>query len=238
MNGSQRTPTDVWSSVSAVLFDLDGVITPTADVHQRAWLEALSAFAASTDDYHNFIDGRPRIDGVRGFLRSRDIKLPDGSPDDEPSLTSVHGLAARKNLLFLQILESEPFSAYPGSLRALDFLEDQGVPFALVTSSKNAEAVLAASGLVGRFPIVVDGKRAEQEGLLGKPAADTYLRAAALLGFAPSQCAVVEDAVSGVSAGRAGGFCLVLGVDRGAGVEALMHAGADVVVGDLQETLQ
>ena len=231
-------PTQVWSSINAVLFDLDGVITPTADIHQRAWLDALSAFTASTDDYHNFIDGRPRIDGVRGFLRSRNIELPEGSPDEEPSLSSVHGLAARKNFRFLQILKSEPFSAYSGSLNALDFLEDQGIPFALVTSSKNANAVLTSSGLAGRFSIVVDGNRAEQEGLLGKPAADTYLRAATLLGFTPSQCAVVEDAVSGVSAGRAGGFGLVLGVDRGAGREALLNAGADAVVRDLQETLR
>lgn len=227
----------MWSSVGAVLFDLDGVITPTADLHQRAWLEALSDYSASTDDYHAFIDGRPRVDGVRGFLRGRDIDLPEGSPDDDPSVSSVHGIAARKNALFLEILQREPFAAYPGSLRVLDFLDDQGTPFALVTSSKNAEAVLTSSGLHERFQVVVDGNRAHQERLAGKPSPDTYLRAASLLGFPPQQCAVVEDAVSGISSGRSGRFGLVLGVDRGVGREALISAGADLVVQDLDETL-
>lgn len=237
MERTPHTTTNLWSSVSAVLFDLDGVITPTAEIHQRAWLEALSTFDATTDDYHNFIDGRPRIDGVRGFLHGRNIELPDGSPNDQPSVASIHAIAARKNHLFLQILENETLEAFPGSLNTLDFLEAQGTSFALVTSSKNADAVLKASGLTGRFQHVVDGNRAQQEGLLGKPSADTYLRAASLLGFAPSVCAVVEDAVSGVSAGRNGEFGVVLGVDRGAGVEALINAGADLVVRDLQETL-
>ncbi len=227
----------VWSQVTAVLFDLDGVITPTADIHQRAWLQALSNFDADETDYHNYIDGRPRLDGVRGFLHGRSMTLPEGSPSDAASTSSVHGIAALKNSIFLHILEHEPFSGYPGSLAVLSDLEQRLTPFALVTSSKNAEPVLRASGLRERFSIIVDGIRAEEESLRGKPAPDTYLRAASLLGVAPIDCAVVEDAVSGVMAGHAGGFGTVIGVNRGAGRDALIAAGADLVVDDLQETL-
>lgn len=235
--GVPHPSSDIWSSVSAVLFDLDGVITPTAEVHQRAWLEALSEFGATVDDYHMFLDGRSRIDGIRGFLLGHCIELPEGDSSDEPSNSSIHGIAARKNALFLDLLEQEPFSPYSGSVNVLDFLDSQHTPFALVTSSRNAEAVLRSSGLTERFEIIVDGNRAQREGLLGKPSADTYVRGADLLGLPPRQCAVVEDAVSGVTAGRNGGFGFVLGVDRGAGVEALTEAGADAVVRDLQETL-
>ncbi|MGA1219752.1 MAG: HAD family hydrolase [Ilumatobacteraceae bacterium] len=227
----------VWSQVTAVLFDLDGVITPTADIHQRAWLQALSDFDADETDYHNYIDGRPRLDGVRGFLRGRSLTLPEGNPSDAASTSSVYGIAALKNSIFLHILEHEPFSGYPGSLAVLSDLEQRLTPFALVTSSKNAEPVLRASGLRERFSIIVDGIRAEEESLRGKPAPDTYLRAASLLGVAPIDCAVVEDAVSGVMAGHAGGFGTVIGVNRGAGRDALIAAGADLVVDDLQETL-
>ena len=227
----------VWSQVTAVLFDLDGVITPTAEIHQRAWLQALNDFSADETDYHTFIDGRPRLDGVRKFLAGRNINLPEGSAGDAPSTLSVHGIAALKNSLFLHILDHNPFSAYPGSLAVLSALEDQQTPFALVTSSKNAGPVLRASGLHDRFSIIVDGIRADEESLSGKPSPDTFLRAAALLDVAPCDCAVVEDAVSGVAAGRAGGFGKVIGVDRGAGRDALIAAGADLVVSDLQETL-
>ena len=227
----------VWSQIDAVLFDLDGVITPSAELHQRAWLLALTAFSATEGDYLSFIDGRPRLDGVKTFLESRNLHLPDGAEGDEPSINTVHGIAALKQQSFLQILDQERFAPYSGSIALLDALEQRGTPFGLVTSSKNSAAVLSASGLSNRFNLIVDGNVAVREHLNGKPAPDTYLFAARAIGVAPQRCAVIEDAVSGVTAGRNGEFGLVIGVERGAGNTALRAAGAHLVVQDLIETL-
>ncbi|MGJ3508894.1 HAD family hydrolase [Enemella sp. A6] len=226
----------------AVLFDLDGVLTPTAEVHMRAWHRMFNDFLSDrgeqpyTDaDYHHYVDGKPRYDGVRDFLASRDINLPEGDPTDSADTETVCGLGNRKNLVFNQVLAAEGVQPYPGSVRYLDHLFGLGVRMAVVSSSKNAPAVLAAAGLAERFPVVVDGQVAADEGLAGKPAPDTFWRAAELLGVPHERCVVVEDAISGVRAGAAGGFAQVIGVDRGVGAAALTEAGADIVVGDLAE---
>jgi HAD superfamily hydrolase (TIGR01509 family) len=169
------------------------------------------------------------------MLATRDITLPEGSPDDPPEAETVCGLGNRKNALFSAILETDGVQPYPGSVHALDRLRERSVPVAVVSSSRNAPAVLAAAGLRERFDVVVDGAVAAADGLAGKPAPDTYVAAARRLGVDPGHAVVVEDAVSGVAAGRAGSFGLVVGVDRGVGEQALLDAGADVVVSDLAE---
>jgi beta-phosphoglucomutase family hydrolase len=236
-----------WSEYDAVLFDLDGVITPTAEVHMRAWAEMFNAFLEAYEgpaadlspyadaDYFAHVDGKPRYDGVRDLLASRGIVLPEGSPDDPPTANTVCGLGNRKNEAFNVVLERDGVAAYPGSVLLLDHLRDLGEPLAVVSSSVNAPAVLAAAGLADRFQAVVSGAVATELGLPGKPAPDTFLYAAAELGATADTSVVLEDAVSGVRAGAAGGFALVIGVDRGAGAEALREAGATVVVQDLAE---
>jgi beta-phosphoglucomutase family hydrolase len=232
-------------SLKAVLFDLDGVLTPTADVHMAAWARLFSPYLASrhiaepyTDaDYFAYIDGKPRYDGVRSFLASRSIVLPEGAPDDAPELETVCGLGNRKNSVFSETLEADGVAPYPGSVRFLDAVTDAGLLVAVVSSSRNAEPVLRAAGIRDRFDVVVDGLVAADAGLAGKPSPATYVHGAELLGFTPSQCVVVEDAHSGIQAGRDGGFGLVLGVDRGAGVEELLASGADIVVDDLADLL-
>lgn len=235
-----------WDPVTAVLFDLDGVLTPTADVHMRAWEVMFTRVLDQqptqqppyTDqDYFAYIDGKPRYDGVQSFLDARGIDLPQGQPSDPPELASVHGLGNRKNEIFNEVLAEEGIAAYPGSLRLLDALEERGIAVAVVSSSKNAPSVLAQAGLADRFPVVVDGSVAGREQLPGKPRPDTFLYAAAELGHEPATCVVVEDAVSGVKAGAAGGFARVIGVDRGVGRAALLDAGADEVVTDLADLL-
>lgn len=245
-----------WDNVDAVLFDLDGVLTPTAEVHMRAWstlftgvLEELrDELPGSTGvgvdtspytdaDYFTHVDGRPRYEGVEAFLRSRGIELPYGTPDDPPARQTVCGLGNRKNELFNQILDAEGIAPYPGSVALLDELERRGTAMAVVTSSRNGPHVLRTSGLAERFGVVVDGTVAAEQGLAGKPRPDTYAYAAQQLGLESSRCAVVEDAVSGVRAGAAGDFAVVVGVDRGVGADALREAGADVVVADLAELL-
>ena len=235
-----------WSAYEAVLFDLDGVLTPTATVHRRAWTAMFDEFLVhrpdpqppfSEDDYLAHVDGRPRFEGVRTFLRSRGIELPEGGPDDPPAAETVHGLGNRKNAVFHRLLTSEGVEPYEGSVRTLDHLESIGVAVAVVSSSRNAGDVLVAAGLRHRFDVVMDGQLATERGLAGKPAPDTFLAAAVDLGCSPERTVVVEDALSGVRAGRAGAFGLVVGVDRGAGHAALVEHGADVVVSDLAETL-
>jgi len=235
-----------WSDYAAVLFDLDGVITPTAEVHMRAWAEMFNAFLTeyaeghpdadtspySDADYFAHVDGKPRYDGVRDFLTSRDINLPE-----EGEGSSVHGLGDRKNDAFNHVLERDGVTAYPGSVALLDHLRDLGTPLAVVSSSANAPAVLDAAGLADRFETVVDGRVASELGLPGKPAPDTFLHAAEAVGATAATSVVLEDAVSGVRAGRAGDFGLVVGVDRGAGAATLTEAGADLVVPDLADTL-
>ncbi|MBF4634405.1 beta-phosphoglucomutase family hydrolase [Agreia pratensis] len=232
-------------SLNAVLFDLDGVLTPTADVHMSAWARLFSPYLASrgidepyTDaDYFAFIDGKPRYDGVRSFLASRSITLPEGTPEDAPELETVCGLGNRKNSAFTETLQSEGVAPYPGSLRFLDAVADAGLLVAVVSSSRNAEPVLRAAGIRDRFDVVVDGLVAAEKGLAGKPSPATYAYGAELLGLTPQQCVVVEDAHSGVQAGRDGKFGLVLGVNRGAGASELLGSGADIVVDDLDELL-
>ncbi len=232
-----------WTSFSACLFDLDGVITPTATLHMTAWSEMFNAFLVGqgieqpyTDaDYFAYVDGKPRYDGVRSFLASRGLELPEGSPDSDGSDDSVCGLGNRKNAYFTEVLTRDGISAYPGSLAFLDAVDAAGLSKAIVSSSKNARSVLTAAGIIDRFPVIVDGLVAAELHLPGKPAPDTYSYAASVLGFANDQCIVFEDAVSGVQAGAAGAFGLVVGVDRGA--ENLDAHGADVVVGDLADLL-
>ncbi len=237
-----------WTDFDAILFDLDGVVTPTAEVHMRAWAEMFNGFLESwsgggdtapyTDaDYFAHVDGKPRYDGVRDFLASRGIELPEGSDDDAGSEETVKGLGNRKNDAFNIVLERDGVTAYPGSVALLDHLRELGLPLAVVSSSANAPSVLETAGLSDRFQTVVDGKVAKELGLAGKPAPDTFLHAAEVLGATAATSVVLEDAVSGVRAGRAGSFGLVIGVDRGAGHATLTDAGADVVVSDLAETL-
>ncbi len=234
-----------WDDAAAVLFDLDGVLTPTAAVHMRAWELMFRQYFAEhaiappyTDaDYFTHVDGRPRYDGVRATLLSRGVRLPEGEPSDPPGVQTVCGLGNTKNALVNQLLAQEGVEPYPGSVRVVDALARRGIPMAVVSSSRNTPAVLEAAGLGGRFPVIVDGVVAAARHLAGKPAPDTFLHAAEVLGVPPGRAVVVEDAVSGVAAGRAGGFGLVVGVDRGAGASALTAAGADVVVRDLGELL-
>jgi len=233
-----------WTGASAILFDLDGVLTPTATVHEQAWQELFDGYLATQpqaagyqeSDYFDHIDGKPRFDGVRDFLASRSIVLPEGPTDDDPANTTVQGLGNRKNRIFNDIVSSgvEPFA---GSVRFVEAALAQGLKVAVVSSSRNAPAVLKAAGLSHHFPVVVDGVVAAAEGLPGKPRPDTYEYAARLLGLPSEECVVVEDAVSGVQAGHAGSFHSVIGVDRGAGRQTLMDAGATQVVNDLAELL-
>lgn len=229
--------TVTWGDYAAVLFDLDGVITPTAEVHMRAWAEMFNAFLAGWDgdgdtapyadaDYFAHVDGKPRYDGVRDFLSSRGIPASEAL---------VRELGDRKNDAFNAVLERDGVVAYPGSVALLDHLRSLGTPLAVVSSSNNAPAVLEAAGLLDRFETVVSGAVATERGLPGKPAPDTFVYAAEVVGAHPGSAVVLEDAVSGVRAGAAGSFGLVIGVDRGAGADVLRTAGAGVVVEDLAE---
>lgn len=233
----------------AVLFDLDGVLTDTASLHSRAWKamfdDFLRAWAAErgepfreftiAEDYKTWVDGKPRYDGVRSFLQSRSIELPEGGPDDPPDAQTVHGLGNRKNELVNQLMRDDGVAPYEGSLALLEQLREQGMKLAVVSSSKNCAAVLDAAGIADLFEARVDGVVATERGLPGKPAPDIFLAAAADLGVTPDRAVVVEDAISGVEAGRAGDFGLVVGVDREGHPDALREHGADVVVSDLGE---
>lgn len=232
-----------------MLFDLDGVLTDTASVHSRAWKTVFDDYLnrrAATEraefvpfdiesDYRQHVDGRPRFEGVDKFLRSRGIELPWGRHDDPAGDASVCAVGNRKNDLVGTILRDEGVEVYPGSLSLLSRLVAEGVPMAVVTSSANAGAVLAAGGIADMFEVQVDGNVAARLGLRGKPHPDPFLEAAGQLGVQPRDAVVIEDALSGVQAGRAGGFGLVVGVDRHGDAEALKRAGADIVVADLAE---
>lgn len=234
------------SKYPAFLFDLDGVITPTAEVHMVAWSEMFNAYLTGVEgqqpytdaDYFAHVDGKPRYDGVRDFLDSRGIRLAEGAPSDSPDAETVCGLGNRKNQAFNEILERDGVSPFPGSLALIEQLVERGVKMAVVSSSKNAPSVLRAAGLAHHFPVVVDGNVALEQNLPGKPAPDTFVSAAHQLGVATRECVVVEDALSGVQAGAAGDFGLVVGVDRGVGADVLREAGADLVVQDLDELLE
>jgi len=230
------------TAADAVLFDLDGVLTPTAEVHMRAWKEMFDELFAAwgispayTDrDYFDHVDGKKRYDGVASLLRSRDVEVPWGDPADDPSLDTVCGVGNRKNVVFARILRSEGIAPYPGSVALLDVLQGAGVPVAVVSSSKNAVEVLEAAGIRERFPVVMDGVIAERDHLASKPAPDVFAEAARMLGVDPARSAAVEDALSGVRSAAAAGFGVVVGVDRGVGADDLRSAGATVVVDDLQ----
>lgn len=226
-----------WSDYDAVLFDLDGVITPTAEIHEHAWGELFADCDYTKADYLEYIDGKPRYDGVRSFLASRGITLTDGDPSDAPGDSTVCAMGNRKNALFNEVLARDGIAAYPGSAATLKLLINASIPDAIVSSSKNAVPVLEAAGLSDRFHIVIDGIVATDQGLAGKPAPDGYLLGAEQLGVDPARTVVVEDAASGVAAGAAGNFAVVIGVDRGAGPQALLDHGATFVVADLDELL-
>lgn len=234
-----------WNDYDAALFDLDGVITPTAEVHMRAWARMFNDFLTArgadqpyTDaDYHQYVDGKPRYDGVRSFLASRGIDLPEGEPTDPAGDTTVAALGNRKNDVFMEVLRDEGVVAYPGSVALVEALQRLGTKLAIVSSSRNAPEVLRAAGMLEHFPVIVHGGTATERGLPGKPAPDTYEAAADELGVPHGRAVVLEDAISGVQAGAAGSFGLVVGVDRGAGADALREHGADVVVQDLAELL-
>jgi beta-phosphoglucomutase family hydrolase len=239
------------ASTRACLFDLDGVLTETASIHDAAWKEMFDAYLRAraertgdpfvpfdpVADYDRYVDGKPRADGTRSFLESRGITLPEGSPDDPPDAETVHGLGNRKNLILLRRLKQDGVTPFPGSVRYLRAVRDAGLRRAVVSSSTNTHAVLEAAGLLGDFDAVVDGRVAEREHLAGKPAPDTYLAAAHAVGVAAAEAAVFEDALAGVEAGRAGGFGCVVGVDRVGQAEALRAHGATIVVTDLAELL-
>jgi beta-phosphoglucomutase family hydrolase len=238
--------------VTALLFDLDGVLTPTATLHNAAWTEMFNAYLrerADRDhvafvpfdpkaDYNGFVDGKPREDGVRDFLASRDITLPEGSPDDPPTAETIRGLGNRKNVNLLEQIRKGTLEPYPGSVRYLRAATEAGLRRAVVSSSANTKEVIESTGLIQYLEARVDGTTIAEKGLRGKPAPDTFLLAAQELGVEPANAVVFEDALSGVAAGRAGGFYVVgvnrLGADHGA---HLLDRGADIVVNDLEELL-
>lgn len=240
------------SGITACLFDLDGVLTRTATAHAAAWKKTfdellLERSAASGEpfvpfllptDYTLYVDGKLREDGVRSFLASRGIVLPEGDAGDPPTADTVHGLGTRKNALVLEVFREQGVEVFPGSVRFVELMRAAGMRTAVVSASKNCREALIAAGIEHLFEVRVDGVVAQTRGLAGKPAPDTFLAAAAELGVEPPHAAVFEDAVAGVQAGRAGGFGWVVGVDRAGHAEALRAAGADIVVNDLAELLE
>ena len=232
-------------AADGVLFDLDGVLTPTAEVHMRAWKLVFDEVFAQwgitpeyTDaDYYDYVDGKKRYDGVASLLHSRNVEIPWGDVDDAPDAETVCGIGNRKNAAFSSALRAEGIAAYPGSLAVVELLHAAGRPLGVVSSSKNAEEVLATAGLRSYFRIVVDGVVAERDGLASKPAADMFRQGAIDLGVDPARSIALEDATSGVASAVAAGFATVVGVDRGAGPDALRDAGATVVVDDLSAFL-
>jgi beta-phosphoglucomutase family hydrolase len=240
------------AGVKACLFDLDGVLTETAKVHAAAWKQMFDDYLRGRaeqrgeefvpfddkHDYDEYVDGMPRYDGVRSFLQSRSIELPEGSPDDPPEAETVDGLGNRKNELVQKLIHTDGVQAYDGSVRYVRAVRDAGLRRCVVSSSANARDVLAAAGIDDLFEEVIDGRVADREELKGKPAPDTFLAGAKAVGVEPDEAAVFEDALAGVEAGRAGGFKRVIGVDRAGHAEALREHGADVVVKDLAELLE
>jgi beta-phosphoglucomutase family hydrolase len=237
--------------VHACLFDLDGVLTQTAKVHAAAWKEMFDEYLRRRaqpsretvtpfddhDDYDAYVDGKPRLDGVRDFLASRGIRLPEGGPGDAPGAETVYALGQRKNQIVLRRIHTDGVAAYPGSVAYVKAIRGAGWRRAVVSSSANCRDVLTAAGILDLFEEIVDGITAQQEHLKGKPAPDTFLAAARRFGVEPPEAAVFEDALAGVAAGRAGGFGCVVGVDRVGQAEALAAHGADRVVADLAELI-
>jgi beta-phosphoglucomutase family hydrolase len=231
-------------AIRVCLFDLDGVLTRTATVHFAAWKRTFDEFLQQHEpgsepfsqlDYNRYVDGKHRADGVRGFLASRGITLPEGSPGDAPDAATVQGIATRKNALVLTELEEHGVEVYPGSVDYLRAVKEAGLATAVVTASANGEQVIKAGGFADLIDERIDGVVAARDSLRGKPEPDTFLAGARALGVEPPHAVVFEDAISGVAAGRAGGFGYVVGVDRVGQADALRDAGADVVVRDLSE---
>ncbi|WFE23228.1 beta-phosphoglucomutase family hydrolase [Solwaraspora sp. WMMD937] len=237
--------------VTACLFDLDGVLTQTAKVHNAAWEEIFNTFLrARADetgepfqpfdpgaDYSRYVDGRPRADGVRSFLASRGVELPEGSADDPPEADTVYGIGTRKNEVLLRRIAEDGVQVYDGSLAYLHAARWVGLHRAVVSASANCRDVLIAAGIEELVEVRVDGVIAREKGLRGKPEPDTFLAAAAQLGVEPGNAAVFEDALAGVTAARAGEFGCVIGVDRVGIGDELLANGADIVVSDLGELL-
>jgi beta-phosphoglucomutase family hydrolase len=244
---SARTPLGLPPSIRACLFDLDGVLTRTATVHFAAWKRAFDEFLQrlhpgqpefSQLDYNRYVDGKHRADGVRGFLASRGITLPEGTPGDAPDAATVQAIATRKNEMVLRELDEHGVEVYAGSVDYLRAVKAAGLATAVVTASANGEKVIAAGGFADLIDERVDGVVAAREALRGKPEPDTFLAGARLLGVSPAEAVVYEDALSGVAAGRAGKFGYVVGVDRVGQAEGLAAEGADVVVQDLSELME
>ncbi|REE99825.1 beta-phosphoglucomutase family hydrolase [Thermomonospora umbrina] len=242
------------SDLQACLFDMDGVLTDTAAVHAAAWKEMFDGFLREwsrregvpfvpfdpATDYAPYVDGKRREDGTRSFLESRGIRLPEGGPGDPPDVESVHGLGSRKNALVLELLDRRGVTVFEDAVGFLRAVRARGMRTAVVSSSANTVQVLEVAGLTDLFDARVDGVTAQERDLPGKPAPDMFLAGAAALNVPPDRAAVLEDALSGVAAGRAGRFALVVGVDRVGGGHgaALLAEGADVVVDDLGELLE
>ena len=238
-------------AIRGCLFDLDGVLTKTAKVHDAAWTEMFDDFLRErsrrtgepfvpfdpVEDYDEYVDGKPRADGTRSFLAARGIELPEGREDDPPGAETVHGLGNRKNQILLAKIRSEGVEVYDGSVRYVRAVRDAGLRRAVVSSSANCRDVLAAAHIEDLFEARIDGIVAERDHLRGKPAPDTFLAGARALGLEPAAAAVFEDALAGVEAGRAGNFGYVVGVDRAGQAAALRRDGADAVVQDLSELL-
>jgi beta-phosphoglucomutase family hydrolase len=233
------------------LFDLDGVLTQTAKVHAAAWKQMFDEYLRQRadqrgeqfvefdieHDYNEYVDGKPRYDGVRSFLASRGIELPQGSPSDDPGMETIDGLGNRKNELVLKIIREQGVEPYEGSVRYVKAAREAGLRRAVVSSSTNCRDVLEHAGILDLFEEIIDGVVADREHLKGKPAPDTFLAGARALAVEPRQAAVFEDALAGVAAGRAGNFGFVVGVDRVGQAEELKRHGADIVVRDLAELL-
>jgi beta-phosphoglucomutase family hydrolase len=233
----------------AVLFDLDGVLTLTMKIHALCWKRMFDAYLQEraeqlgqlfrpfeiADDYKPFVDGKLRYDGVRSFLQSRGISLPEGNPDDSPGSTTVCGLGNRKDRMVNDMIATDGVEVISGSIAAVHRVRARGLLTAVVSASKNCETVLKATGIIDLFDTIVDGEVAARLGLPGKPSPDTFLQAARELGVEPARAIVVEDAISGVQAGRAGGFGLVIGIDHYDDQTSLLQGGADIVVKDLSE---
>ncbi len=241
---------DLPEDIIACLFDMDGVLTRTATVHAKAWAEAFDALLRHRAlhgpafvpfdpqaDYTAHVDGKPREDGVRDFLASRGITLPEGSPDDPPTAETVRGVGNAKNVKLLEVLARDGVDVFEGSIRFVHAAREAGLRTAVVSSSANTVAALTSAGILDLFEERVDGTTIASQGIKGKPAPDTFLLAATRLGVEPAHCAVFEDALAGVAAGRAGNFGWVVGVDRAGQADALREHGADVVVDDLGELL-
>ena len=238
-------------TITACLFDMDGVITQTAKVHDKAWKEMFDEFLKdwskahnqpfvpfdADKDYNEYVDGKPRTDGIESFLQSRNIKLPEGQESDQPGMQTVYGLGNRKNDLFVQVMKRDGVQPYEGSVRYLEAVRKAGLRTAIVSSSANTADVLKVAGVADYFEVRIDHQAAQEHHLKGKPAPDTFLEAARELGVPAANAVVYEDAQSGVAAGKAGHFGFVVGVDRVGQADQLRAHGADVVVKDLADLL-